>query len=147
MARLGLTLHPEKTRVLDARRDAFMFLGHTHRWQRGRLHLDVSPKALRRIRDELRRKTRRTGWSLPAMVADSNPYIRGARHYFRRVRRRTLRHSIPLSISASRAGGRGNMRSAGLHGRSCPEGRSGANTAWSGGICRCGSVQLTKARS
>lgn len=31
MTKLGLTLHPEKTRVLDARREAFAFLGHTHR--------------------------------------------------------------------------------------------------------------------
>jgi RNA-directed DNA polymerase len=91
LGRLGLTLHPQKTRVLDARREAFAFLGHTHWWQRDRLFLDVDKKALRRIRDELRRKTRRTGWSLPAMVAELNPYIRGARQYFRRVRRRTLR--------------------------------------------------------
>jgi RNA-directed DNA polymerase len=90
MARLGLALHPEKTRVLDARRDDFAFLGHTHRWRFNRLYLDVSPKAVRRIRDELRRKTRRTGLSLDAMIVDLNPYIRGARHYFRRVRRRTL---------------------------------------------------------
>jgi hypothetical protein len=54
------------------------------------LYLDVSPKALRRIREELRRKTRRTWLSLDAMIADLNPYIRGARHYFRRIRRRTL---------------------------------------------------------
>src|SRR5215207_4515845 len=47
-------------------------------------------KALRRIREELRRKTRRTWMSLDAMVEDLNPYVRGARHYFRRVRRRTL---------------------------------------------------------
>ncbi|GAC1454725.1 MAG: group II intron reverse transcriptase/maturase [Gemmatimonadaceae bacterium] len=90
MTRLGLTLHPEKTRVLDARCDAFAFLGHTHRWRFHRLYLDVSPKALRRIRDELRRKTRRTGQSLDGLVVDLNPYIRGARHYFRRIRRRTL---------------------------------------------------------
>jgi RNA-directed DNA polymerase len=91
LGRLGLTLHPQKTRVLDARREAFAFLGHTHWWQRDRVFLDVDKKALRRIRDELRRKTRRTGLSLPAMVAELNPYIRGARQYFRRVRRRTLR--------------------------------------------------------
>jgi RNA-directed DNA polymerase len=91
LARLGLTLHPEKTRVLDARRETFAFLGHTHRWQRRRLYLDISGKASGRIRDELRRKTRRTGWSLSAMVAEANPYIRGARHYFRRVRRQQLR--------------------------------------------------------
>jgi RNA-directed DNA polymerase len=90
MTRLGLTLHPEKTRVLDARQDEFAFLGHTHRWRFNRLYLDVSPKALRRMRDELRRKTRQTGQSLDGLVVDLNPYIRGARHYFRRVRRRTL---------------------------------------------------------
>jgi len=90
LGRLGLSLHPEKTRVLDARRETFAFLGHLHRWQHGRLYLDVAPKALRRTRDELRRKTRRTGLSLDDLIADLNPYIRGARHYVRRVRRRTL---------------------------------------------------------
>jgi RNA-directed DNA polymerase len=92
MARLGLTLHPEKTRVLDVRREAFAFLGHTHRWRFQRLYLDVTPKALGRIRNELRRKTRQTWLSLDDMIADLNPYIRGARHYFRRIRRRTLNH-------------------------------------------------------
>jgi RNA-directed DNA polymerase len=89
-ARFGLTLHPDKTRVLDVRHDDFVFLGHTHRWRFNRLYLNVSPKALARIRDELRRKTRQTWLSLDAMVGELNPYIRGARHYFRRVRRRTL---------------------------------------------------------
>lgn len=90
MARLGLTLHPEKTRMLDARRTPFVFLGHTHRWQFHRLYLDIGPKAQRRIREELRRRTRSTGLSLPAVVADLSAYIRGARQYFRRVRRKTL---------------------------------------------------------
>ena len=61
MGRLGLKLHPTKTRVLDAREGQFDFLGHTHRWREGRLYLDVSRKALGRIREELRRKTRATG--------------------------------------------------------------------------------------
>lgn len=90
MTRLGLTLHPDKTRVLDVRHEDFVFLGHTHRWRFNRLYLNVSPKALSRIREELRRKTRQTWLSLDAMVGELNPYIRGARHYFRRVRRRTL---------------------------------------------------------
>lgn len=90
LARLGLVLHPEKTRTLDARRESFVFLGHTHRWDSSRLYLDVSPKALRRMRDELRRRTHDPGQSLDHTVADLNRYIRGARHYFRRVRRRTL---------------------------------------------------------
>jgi RNA-directed DNA polymerase len=90
MGRLGLSLHSQKTRVLDGRREAFVFLGHTHRWRYGRLYLDVSKKALSRIRDELRRTTRRIGLSLDGVIAELNPYIRGARSYFRRVRRRTL---------------------------------------------------------
>jgi RNA-directed DNA polymerase len=90
MTRLDLALHPDKTRVLDARQDDFVFLGHVHRWRFNRLYLNVSPKALRRIRDELRRKTRQTWLSLDEMIADLNPYIRGARHYFGRVRQRTL---------------------------------------------------------
>jgi hypothetical protein len=50
----------------------------------------MAKKAATRIRDELRRKTRRTWLSLDEMIHDLNPYIRGARQYFRRVRRRTL---------------------------------------------------------
>jgi RNA-directed DNA polymerase len=90
MSRLGLALHPEKTRMLDARRVAFAFLGHTHRWQFERVYLDISPKTLRRIRDELRRRTQHPGASLDRTLVDLNRYIRGARQYFRRVRRRTL---------------------------------------------------------
>ena len=90
MGKLGLTLHPEKTRMLDAGRTAFVFLGHTHRWQGQRLYLDVSPKALTRIRSEIRRRTQRPQASLPQTIAVLNRYIDGARQYFRRVRRRTL---------------------------------------------------------
>lgn len=90
MGRLGLRLHATKTRVLDGRREDFAFVGHTHRWRFGRLYLDISQKAQERIRDELRRTTRRTWLSSEAMVADLNSYVRGARNYFRRVRRRTL---------------------------------------------------------
>ncbi len=90
MHRLGLTLHPEKTRVLDARKDDFTFLGHVHRWRYGRLYLDVSKKAQGRIREELRQQTRRTWLSLEQRVVELNPYVRGARRYVRRVRRRTL---------------------------------------------------------
>jgi RNA-directed DNA polymerase len=90
IARLGLTLHPEKTRMLDARRTPFAFLGHRHQWRWGRLYLDISPKTLERIRGEVRRRTRHTEASLPATIAALNRYIQGARHYFRRIRRRRL---------------------------------------------------------
>jgi len=91
LSRLGLGLHPEKTQQLDARVKDFDFLGHTLRWRYERkLYLDISAKALNRIRAELRYHTRQTGRDLPAMVAALNPYIRGVRQYFRRVVRRRV---------------------------------------------------------
>jgi RNA-directed DNA polymerase len=90
MQRLGLTLHPTKTRVLYARKEDFNFPGHRLQWRHERLYLDASKRAEERMREELRRKTRRTWLSVPEMVKDLNPYIRGARQYFRRIRRRTL---------------------------------------------------------
>jgi RNA-directed DNA polymerase len=90
MRRLGLALHPEKTRVVDARKEHFTFLGHTHFWRRGHLYLDIGKKAQRRIRDELRSKTRRTGLSVEQLIQALNLYIRGARQYFRRVLRKRL---------------------------------------------------------
>jgi RNA-directed DNA polymerase len=90
MSRLGLTLHAEKTRVVNAGKEHFIFLGHTHFWCRGKLYLEIGKKARRRIRDELRRKTRKTGLTLEQLVQNMNLYIRGARHYFRRVLRKRL---------------------------------------------------------
>ena len=90
MQRLGLALHPEKTRVVDAKKEHFTFLGHTHFWRRRHLYLDIGKKAQRRIRDELRSKTRRTGLSVGQLVHALNLYIRGARQYFRRVLRKRL---------------------------------------------------------
>lgn len=91
LGRLGLRLHPEKTRQLDAREENFVFLGHELRWRYGRkLYLDISTKALQRIREELRARTRHFGQSLPETVKALNTYIRGARQYFRNVVRRRL---------------------------------------------------------
>ena len=89
MHRLGLSLHPEKTRIVSASREHFTFLGHTHFW-RGKVYLDIGKRARQRIRDELRRKTRDKNRSLEQVVRDLNPYIRGARQYFHRVVRRRL---------------------------------------------------------
>jgi RNA-directed DNA polymerase len=90
MGKLGLALHATKTRRVHLGATSFVFLGHTHRWHGGRLYLDISPKTLRRIRAEIRRRTQRTEVSLPQTIAELNRYIVGARQYFRRVRRRTL---------------------------------------------------------
>ncbi len=90
LSRLGLQLHPDKTRVLDVRRESLDFLGHTLRWRNGRVQFDISRKARARIRAELRYKTRQTWQTTPALIADLNGYIRGSRSYYKLVLRRTL---------------------------------------------------------
>jgi RNA-directed DNA polymerase len=91
LQRMGLSLNAEKTKVkLMVENERFDFLSYQHRRWRGRLFLDVADKAHRRTKDELRRITRQTWLSLDALVKELNAYIRGARDYFRRVRRRTL---------------------------------------------------------
>jgi group II intron reverse transcriptase/maturase len=90
MRRLGLQLHPEKTRVIPAGKTSFDFLGHRVQWSRGRMYLDASVKAQGRIRGEIRRITRRTWLSLGELIHELNLYIRGVRQYFCNIRRRTL---------------------------------------------------------
>jgi RNA-directed DNA polymerase len=75
----GLTLHPDKTRIVNASTEGFDFLGWTFRsgkkWPR--------KKSLQKLQDKLRPLTRRTnGLSLAAIVAKANPILRGWRAYF-----------------------------------------------------------------
>lgn len=76
----GLTLHPEKTRVVDAtQRGGFDFLGYHFergmRWPR--------EKSLKKLKERLRAKTPRTdGRSLRAIVGDVNRSLRGWYEYF-----------------------------------------------------------------
>jgi RNA-directed DNA polymerase len=90
MERLGLRLHPAKTRMLNANEEPVAFVGFAVRLKTGRTYLDVSAKAQARIRAEIRRKTSRPQRNLDETLAELNSYIRGARAYFRNVRRRTL---------------------------------------------------------
>ncbi len=76
----GLTLHPLKTRIVNASVEGFDFLGWTFRggkkWPR--------KKSVQKLKDKLRPLTRRTnGLSLAAIVAKANPILRGWRAYFR----------------------------------------------------------------
>ena len=76
----GLTLHPEKTRVVDAtQRGGFDFLGYHfeqgHHWPR--------VKSVKKLKDVLRAKTRRnSGQSLAVIIADVNRTLRGWFVYF-----------------------------------------------------------------
>ena len=71
----GLTLHPEKTRVVDAsQRGGFDFLGYHFergmKWPR--------QKSINKLRDTLRAGTRRTsGHSMKQIIGHLNPRLRG----------------------------------------------------------------------
>lgn len=76
----GLTLHPTKTRIVDASNEGFDFLGWHFRggkkWPR--------KKSLQKLREKLRPLTQRTqGWSLQAIIRKANPILRGWYGYFR----------------------------------------------------------------
>jgi len=91
MARLGLTLHPEKTRIVHVGTEWVPFLGYRiRRRSSGRVALDISHQAMSRIRDRLRLTTRRTFLSQAELISELNVYIRGAGEYFRLAEPRTL---------------------------------------------------------
>lgn len=76
----GLSLHPTKTRIVNAQTEGFDFLGWHFRggkkWPR--------QKSLEKLREKLRPLTRRTnGRSLSAIIAQVNPILRGWHGYFR----------------------------------------------------------------
>jgi group II intron reverse transcriptase/maturase len=95
LSKLGLTLHPEKTRMVDLRRGtgSFVFLGCTIRKKRSILrnprwhgmHRWPSPKAMKRLRDRVRQITdsRHSGKDVKALIAELNPVLRGWGNYFR----------------------------------------------------------------
>jgi group II intron reverse transcriptase/maturase len=95
MSKLGLELHPEKTRMVDLRRGkgSFVFLGCTIRKKRSILrnprayymHRWPSPKARKRLRDRVREITdkRASGEDVKQIIAKLNPVLRGWGNYFR----------------------------------------------------------------
>jgi RNA-directed DNA polymerase len=95
MDRLGLKLHPAKTRLVDLRRgkESFVFLGCTIRKKRSiqrnpRWHFMQrwpSPKATKKLRDRVRELTskRQSGRDVKQIIADLTPVLRGWGNYFR----------------------------------------------------------------
>jgi len=93
--RLGLTLHPAKTKLVDLRRgkEGFVFLGCTIRKKRSiqrapdRYYLQrwPSPKATKKLRDRVRELTgkRQSGKDVKQIVAELTPVLRGWGNYFR----------------------------------------------------------------
>jgi RNA-directed DNA polymerase len=76
----GLTLHPTKTRIVEATTEGFDFLG----WHFGGGKKWPRKKSLQKLQDKLRPLTRRTnGRSLCEIIAQANPILRGWYGYFR----------------------------------------------------------------
>ena len=96
MERLGLVLHPEKTRLVDLRRgkESFVFLGCTVRKRRSIqrnprwhfVHRWPSPKAMKKIRERVHELTdprRARNRDVKEVIASLNPVLRGWGNYFR----------------------------------------------------------------
>jgi RNA-directed DNA polymerase len=78
----GLTLHPDKTRIGDARQpgQGFDFLGY--RFEGG--HRFVRKKSLKAFKDKVRAKTGRSrGVSVEQIISGLNPMLRGWFNYFK----------------------------------------------------------------
>ncbi len=89
-AEAGLTLHPEKTRIVDARQKqaGFDFLGYHFeqglRWPR--------KKSLKKMKDTIRVKTKRNnGRSLQVIIEDVNRTTRGWFEYFKHSHKTTFK--------------------------------------------------------
>ncbi len=80
VAENGLTLHPTKTRIVDARSEGFEFLGYHFR---GKLRLPRK-KSLTKFKDAVRAKTKRTnGQDMHCECARLSTQLRGWFTYFR----------------------------------------------------------------
>jgi RNA-directed DNA polymerase len=96
----GLTLHPTKTKVVDARTEGFDFLGDHFRdirhWPR--------EKSTKKLKDTIRTKTKRThGDSLRTIISALNQTLRGWFTYFQ--------HSRPWIFGQIDSWIRGRLRS------------------------------------
>jgi RNA-directed DNA polymerase len=110
----GLSLHPEKTRIVDVTEPGgFDFLGYHfergYRWPR--------KKSMKKLKDAIRAKTKRTnGNSLTTIIESINPILRGWFEYFKHGHKYTfsgvdgwVRMRL-RSILRKRRGGRGRGR-------------------------------------
>jgi RNA-directed DNA polymerase len=80
VSEVGLTLHPDKTHIVDSREKSFDFLGYSFR---GRFRFPRA-KSHRKIVDRIRELTpRKSGESLECMITRINRSLRGWFNYFK----------------------------------------------------------------
>ncbi len=90
LSSLGLTLNEKKTRVVDARRESFDFLGFSFRQRKSRVsgnwypHIEPSKRSFQRLKDKCRQLVNRhlTPMPLAQVVARLNRVLRGWCNYF-----------------------------------------------------------------
>jgi RNA-directed DNA polymerase len=86
-AQAGLTLHPEKTRIVDERQTGFNFLGYHF----GRGQREPGTKSLKKLKDAIRAKTMRlNGTPMVCIIGTVNQTLRGWFGYFKHSRRETF---------------------------------------------------------
>jgi RNA-directed DNA polymerase len=82
-AEVGLKLHDQKTRMVDASRESFDFLGWTLSVRKGRSRKWPRRKSQQKLRDKLRPLTkRRNSRSLEEIIIKVNQILKGWRGYF-----------------------------------------------------------------
>jgi RNA-directed DNA polymerase len=87
-AEAGLTLHPTKTKVIDAMTEAVEFLGY--RFENGKRYPRI--KSLNQLKETIKAKTKRSnGNSLKTIIAIVNPTLQGWFEYFKHSHRTTFR--------------------------------------------------------
>jgi RNA-directed DNA polymerase len=86
-ARAGLTLHPTKTKIVNAKEEAFEFLGY--RFEKGKRF--PRAKSMQKLKDVIRAETKRnSGKSLKTIIVTLNPRLRGWFEYFKHSYRTTF---------------------------------------------------------
>lgn len=95
MAAAGLTLHPEKTKIVDMGEPKahFDFLGYRFwRGTQGRIKRLIRPKSVKKIREAIKPLTKRkNGHSLEMIAERLKPKLRGFYGYFKHARASALR--------------------------------------------------------
>ena len=89
MTGVGLKLHPEKTRIVAMEEvdSNFDFLGYRFkRIQSGRILKLVRPKSVKKLRESIRKKTKRNnGYSMKTLIEQINPILRGWFGYYKQA--------------------------------------------------------------